>query len=131
MTQVRKSRHISPRQAAARCRPIDGALKPELFKALCDPTRVGLLACLAKCGRPCTVGEIAECCAVSLSVVSRHLATLEQAGVLESMKKGRTVWYSVRFGTLVGTLRSIADAIESCCPSDGMKCEQGECCHTN
>lgn len=127
MTQVRKHRPASPRQAAECCRPIDGLLKPDLFRALCDPTRLKLLACLAKCGRACSVGEVAECCAVDLSVVSRHLSMLNKAGVLKAEKKSRTVFYSVQFGQLCQTLRSLADAIEECCPGDAAASE-GTCC---
>src|SRR5689334_1130924 len=97
MTQTNKRRPISPKQAAACCRPIDGLLDPAFFKAFSDPTRVLLIACLAKCGRGCSVSEVAECCAVDFSVVSRHLSLLETAGVLESVKEGRTVFYKVRY----------------------------------
>ena len=95
---------MTPKQAAKCCNPVDDLLDPELFKALCDPTRLRLLACLAKCGRACSVTEVAECCAVDLSVVSRHLAMLEKAGVLESTKEGRTVFYAVRYRQLSQTL---------------------------
>jgi len=122
MTQIRKSRPRTARQAAACCRPIDQLLNPELFKALCDPTRAALLAVLAKCGRPCSVGEVAECCSVDLSVVSRHLRTLNRAGVLDAKKTGRTVFYCVQFGDLCGALRSLADAVQECCaPSRGKR----------
>jgi ArsR family transcriptional regulator len=110
---------------------LDSHLNPELFKALGDPTRLRLLSCLAKCGRPCTVGEVAECCSVDLSVVSRHLAHLADAEVLTATKKGRTVSYQVRFGDLAGALRSLADAIDACCPGTcGPSCECGNaaCC---
>jgi ArsR family transcriptional regulator len=125
MTQVSKRRPKTPKQAAACCRPIDTLLDPALFKALCDPTRAGLVACLAKCGRPCSVGEVAECCSVDISVVSRHLALLARAGVLEVSKQGREVFYKVRFGDLSKTLRSIADELDSCCPAG---CGGGSCC---
>lgn len=118
-------RPASPKQAAARKSPLDGLLDPELFKALCDPTRVSLLACLAKCGRACSVGEVAECCNVDLSVVSRHLSQLADAGVLESSKQGRTVFYRVLFTDLSAKLRALADAIDSCCPEGA--CGAG-CC---
>lgn len=108
---------MTPKQAAKCCGPVDELLDPELFKALCDPTRLKLLSCLAKCGRPCSVSEVAECCAVDLSVVSRHLAQLEHAGILESSKSGRTVSYVVCYGTLCDTLRELANAIEACCPA--------------
>jgi ArsR family transcriptional regulator len=126
--QSRKPRAITPRQAASRRHPIDNLLNPELFKALCDPTRTSLLACLAKCARPCTVSEIAQCCSVDFSVVSRHLSTLARAGVLEARKQGRTVLYRMRYADLSAALRSLADAIDQCCPSD---CSApGDCCST-
>lgn len=127
MTQVRKRTSLSPREAASCCRPVDHLLDPAWFKALCDPTRVLILGCLAKCGRACSVGEIAECCSVDLSVVSRHLRVLERAGLLESSKKGRTVSFSVRYGDFCRTLRSLADAVEQCCPNDAARA--GACCH--
>lgn len=128
MVQVSKkssSPPASPRQAVRRRHAIDSLLDPDLFKALGDPTRVGLLACLAKCGRYCSVGEVAECCSVDLSVVSRHLKQLEQAGILDSEREGRTVRYCVRFGELSAALRSLADAIDTCCP--GGTCDTGQC----
>ncbi len=86
MTQISKHQPMTPKQANRRRAAIDSLLDPGLFKALCDPTRVKLMACLAKCGRGCTVSDVAGCCSVDLSVVSRHLAILGRAGVLESTK---------------------------------------------
>jgi ArsR family transcriptional regulator len=106
----------TPKHAARCCGPIDDHLHPELFKALCDPTRSTLLACLAKCGRACSVGEVAECCAVDLSVVSRHLALMARAGLLDSTRQGRAVLYQVRFQQVVSMLRQLADSIEDCAP---------------
>ena len=125
MTQVTKHRPSNPKQAAKRFSPIDKVLDAELFKALSDPTRLTLLACLAKCGRMCSVTEVAECCSVDFSVVSRHLSMLADAGVLASRKEGRTMFYQVQFERLCDSLRALADAIEDCCP-DGSCC-QGDC----
>ncbi len=120
MTQVSKRRRpATPRQAAACCGPVDELLDPVLFKAFSDPTRVSLLACIAKCGRGCTVGEVAECCSVDLSVVSRHLAILARSGALQATKEGRTVTYRVRYAELCRALRSLASALEECCPAGG------------
>ncbi|MBK8267797.1 MAG: winged helix-turn-helix transcriptional regulator [Planctomycetes bacterium] len=123
---MNKNQHLTPKQASRRIGQIDSALVPGLFKALCDPTRSRLLACLAKCGRACSVGEVAECCSVDFSVVSRHLALLARAGVLESQKQGRTVNYIVRYSDIAASLRSLADAFEQCCPADA--CSAGEGC---
>lgn len=124
MTQVTKNRPISPKQAAKRMAPLDRALDAELFKALSDPTRLKLLACLAKCGRICSVTEVAECCSVDFSVVSRHLALLADAGVLDSHKDGRTTFYQVRYDHLGIAFRALADAFKVCGPS----CCGSNCC---
>lgn len=123
----------SPRQAARRRAAVDRLLDPELFKALSDPTRLKLLACLVKCGRRCSVTEVAECCSVDFSVVARHLALLARAGALEATKEGRTMWYAPRCTHLSQHLRSLADAIDEWCCSacgDGRGCatENGGAC---
>lgn len=125
MTQVSKVKPSSPRQAARRRTDIDRRLDAGFFKALGDPTRLTLVACLAKCGRPCSVSEIAECCSVDMSVVSRHLAMLARAGILQARKEGRTVFYAMRYSELASHLRSLADAIDQCCPPAGAG---GACC---
>jgi ArsR family transcriptional regulator len=117
----------SPKEAASCCGVIDDLLKPELFKALCDPTRARLVGCLIKCGRPCTVSEVAECCSVDFSVVSRHLQQLARAEILDAVRSGRTVSYAVRFTDLCATLRALADAIEEHSPTNACCCTGG-CC---
>jgi ArsR family transcriptional regulator len=119
---------MTPKQAAKCSGAMDELLDPRLFKSLGDPTRLRLLTCLAKCGRACSVSELAECCSVDLSVVSRHLAQLEKAGVLESTKNGRTVFYAVRFLELSATLHALANAVEACCPAGSTGTRKGECC---
>lgn len=127
MTHTCNHRPLTPSQAAACCGPIDTLLNPGLFKALGDPRRASITACIAKCGRACAVGEIAECCSVDLSVVSRHLAYLARAGVLEAQKRGRTVAYRVRYAEIARKLRSLADALDECCPEREGSCD-GVCC---
>ena len=107
---------MKPQEASQCCGPIDDLLNAELFKALGEPTRLRLLSCLAKCGRPCSVTELTECCAVDFSVVSRHLGMLEKAGVLAATKEGRTVFYEVRYKHLTDAFRALAKAIEGCRP---------------
>ncbi|MFN0134954.1 MAG: ArsR/SmtB family transcription factor [Phycisphaerae bacterium] len=115
VTQISKRVPRSPKSAASCCRPIDGLLDVELFRALSDPTRLRLLACLMKCSRACSVSEVAECCAVDFSVVSRHLLALARAGVVESKRDGRTVLYEVCYQPLSAKLRALAEAISACC----------------
>ena len=122
MTQTYKSVPANPKQAASRKSELDASLDPLLFKALSDPTRAALFACIAKCGRGCSVSEVAECCSIDFSVVSRHLALLARAGVLEGVKEGRTVRYHVRYQELADSLRAVADALEGCCTPGSPGC---------
>ncbi len=117
----------TPKHAATLRRPLDHQLDPQFFRALGDPTRLKLLACLAKCARPCSVGEVAQCCSVDLSVVSRHLATLARSGVLEAQRAGQSVRYRVPLAEVAARLRSLADAFDAC-RDDGLSPETGGCC---
>lgn len=123
----------TPRQAARRRDVLgdafDDALDAGFFAALADPTRLRLVACIARCRRACAVGEIAECCSVDLSVVSRHLKALERAGVLASGREGRAVRYRLRADEVSARLRALADAIAANppvdCAADGGCCGAG------
>ncbi len=116
MVQASKRERSGPGAGEACCSGLGGLLAPKLFKALCDPNRVAILVRLAEACVPRAVSEVAECCTVDLSVVSRHLAQLRDAGILQAERRGKEVLYSVRVGELVRTLRAIADALERCCP---------------
>jgi ArsR family transcriptional regulator len=98
---------------------LEDRFDPELFRALGDETRLALVARLANATGPLTVTEAAECCGVHLSGVSRHLAALRKAGIVDARKQGREVRYSLDCGALALVLRDLADALEAC---------QAECC---
>ena len=91
-------------------------LDPRLFKALCDPTRLAILAGLAEAAGPRAVSQIAAGRPVDVSVVSRHLGVLRDAGVVEATRRGKEVLYQVRYQGLSRSLRACADAIDRCCP---------------
>src|SRR5262245_37477279 len=82
-------------------------LSPRFFKALCDPSRVALLVDLAGERKPCTVSQLAQALPVDLSVVSRHLATLRDAGIVDADRQGKEVRYRVRARAVAATLRAI------------------------
>jgi len=89
-------------------------LRPDLFKALSDPTRLSILVRVVGAAGPLTVSEASTCCGVHFSGVSRHLKLLRDAGLLEAEKQGRDVVYRPKLTDLVATLRGLADAIEDC-----------------
>ena len=128
MASVIQHRAPSPRQAVRRRARFDRLLEPELLKALAEPTRARLLSCLLKCGRPCSVTEVAECCSIDFSMVARHLGTLARAGLLTSEKKGRTVWYAADAARLAEHFRALAEAVDElntqtcCADADACAC---------
>jgi DNA-binding transcriptional ArsR family regulator len=99
------------------CSPLEGLLDARLFKALGDPSRLSLLSALAGAGSR-TVSDLAGCCPIDMSVVSRHLATLRDAGVVTAARAGKEVRYALDCRRLAVLLRSLADALESCCPPE-------------
>jgi DNA-binding transcriptional ArsR family regulator len=112
MVQVNKRDDKRP---AACCRGLQDLLSPKLFKALCDPRRLALLVRLAEAGQPCTVGVVADGSGIDMSVVSRHLAILREAGIIQCEKRGKEVWCVVQTRAVVEVLRDLADALEACC----------------
>lgn len=106
----RKAR--SPRQVMRRKSAFDHRLRPEALRALAEPTRASLLSCLLKCGRACTVTEIAECCELDFSMVARHLSTLAKAGLAASEKRGRMVYYTADAEGLAAWFRELAASVD-------------------
>ena len=114
-TMVQLSKRGNKRLGAC-CASLQDLLSPKLFKALCDPRRLALLIRLAEAGEPCTVGAVADGSGVDMSVVSRHLAILREAGVIQCEKRGKEVWCVVQTRAVVKVMRDLADALEACCP---------------
>ena len=64
-----------------------------LFKALNDSTRRKILELLKK--NDMTAGDIADEFDISKPSISHHLDLLKQAGLVEAMKKGQFIFYSL------------------------------------
>ena len=104
------------RPEATCCAGLAPFLDPRLFKALGDRNRVELLIRLASGCGPRSVSEVAADMPVDLSVVSRHLAQLRDAGIVAAERRGKEVVYTVKYPELARSLRALADALDSCCP---------------
>lgn len=116
----------SKQSGCSDCRRVLGrALDARLFRALADPTRLQILLRLIGCSDGCSVSDAANGCRVDLSVASRHLALLRAAGIVEMEKEGRCVRHVVRYARLSRALRTLADAIDACCPDAGACCPTG------
>ena len=107
---------MTPDAATTPDRPEDlrACLRPDLFRALADPTRVEILFRLVFEPTPQTVTQVSSCCGVHLSGVSRHLAMLREAGVVQATRHGREMRYSLAREEITAALRGLADAIDGC-----------------
>jgi DNA-binding transcriptional ArsR family regulator len=65
----------------------------ELFKILGNESRIWLLRLLGE--QPMTVGTLASATGMSQPLVSQHLRTLRQNGLLAASRSGREVTYRV------------------------------------
>ncbi|MFK4066284.1 ArsR/SmtB family transcription factor [Streptomyces sp. NPDC029674] len=70
----------------------------EVFTMLSDVTRLHLLWLLAQ--EESDVGSLAERCSASRTAVSHHLAKLRLAGLVDTRRDGRHIYYSLRDGHL-------------------------------
>lgn len=69
-----------------------------IFKALGHPARLRMVDSLGD-GERC-VCELVEVAGLAWSTVSRHLAILKRAGVLEDEKRGQQVFYRLRLNCI-------------------------------
>jgi len=77
-----------------------------VFKALSDPTRRRVLQLLRE--RPLSAGELSEQFAVSKPTMSAHFSVLQEAGLIEAEKTGRTILYRLKMSVLEDALLGFA-----------------------
>ncbi len=65
----------------------------EWYSVLADPTRLRLLSLIAATGEACAACDLVEPLGVSQPTVSHHLKVLREAGLVESEKRGRWIYY--------------------------------------
>jgi ArsR family transcriptional regulator len=65
----------------------------QLFKALADPTRLGILHVLS--GGEMAAGDIARAVGMSPSAVSHQLAFLRASRIVRRRRDGRSVYYAL------------------------------------
>ncbi|MBP8535529.1 metalloregulator ArsR/SmtB family transcription factor [Streptomyces sp. MK37H] len=90
-----------PTAPDAHLRPPDGARLAEatgVFAMLADTTRLHVLWLLAL--EESDVGSLAERCEASRTAVSQHLAKLRLAGLVETRREGRHIYYRLSDGHL-------------------------------
>ena len=81
-----------------------------VFKALCDETRLSILALLLKRGELC-VCDFVEVMAITQSKASRHLRYLNNTGLLLDRRAGIWVYYRIN-DEVTGEAQAILRAIK-------------------
>ena len=80
---------------------------PDAYKALADPTRRQILKLLREGELP--AGAIAEQFDMSWPSVSRHLAVLNSAGLVQATRRGQQLVYSLTTSVLADIVTELAD----------------------
>jgi len=75
----------------------------DIFKALSDPTRLRIVALLAQ-GELC-VCDLMEILKLPQSTISRHMARLKSARIINDRRQGKWVHYSLQNGNLPDKIR--------------------------
>lgn len=93
----------------------------DAFAALSQPTRLRILRLLVATGPDgLAAGAIGEAMdGASSSRISFHLAALEQAGLVESRREGRSIIYSAAFPVLAGLVEFL---MRDCCQGNAQIC---------
>ena len=93
---------------------VEPLLSPQVFKALGDPTRMAILRWMVSSGvSELSVSEVSREFPLDLSVISRHLSQLRDAGILDAERRGRHVLYRVRDAWIASTFRRFAEVFEA------------------
>jgi ArsR family transcriptional regulator len=87
------------------------AAKARVIKALAHPTRLWMVERLAD-GERC-VCEFADAVDADFSTVSKHLALLRQAGIVEDEKRGKQVFYRLKVPCVIKFMSCVEAVIVS------------------
>jgi ArsR family transcriptional regulator len=118
-----RSRAAAARAKSSAVAALGDTLDTNFFKAIAEPVRQQIVLILLKEGR-LNVQAVASYLVQDRSVVSRHLAFLEQAGFLRSYRVQRFTEYELDGQTIIAKLERVlvqlrAAAALCCAPPDG------------
>jgi len=70
--------------------------RAELMKALSDPTRLTMVASLWKAAAPICICDFTAGLGLTQPTISHHMAKLNEAGLVQSEKRGIWIYYRLR-----------------------------------
>ena len=83
----------------------------ELMKALSDPTRLTMVASLAKAKAPICICDFTAGLGLSQPTISHHMARLKEAELVESEKRGIWIYYRLRDKLPTATRKLLSNLI--------------------
>jgi len=89
----------------------------EVLKAAADPTRLRLLN-LLRLGSIC-VCDLQSVLRIPQPTVSRHLAALRHAGLVDDVRKGMRIVYSLT-PAVTTEIDALHNLLDRCCPEDAV-----------
>jgi len=92
-------------------RPGARAAQAQAFKALAHAARLEVFFFLVRARRPVPAGEVQAALEIPGPTLSHHLAVLSRAGLVQSRKEERFVYYSTRPDTVSQLVRLLT----ACC----------------
>ncbi len=88
---------------------VEAKARAKVLKALAHPTRLWMLEQLEG-GEKC-VCEFVEPLGLDFSTVSKHLAVMKQAGIVEDEKRGKQVFYTLKVPCVLNFMHCIEAVI--------------------
>ena len=92
--------------------------RARIIKAMAHPTRLFIVDQLAQHEEKC-VCELTEMIGADMSTVSKHLAQLKQAGIVEDEKRGSMVFYRLRVRCILNFFDCVESVLE--CNADAQR----------
>ena len=86
--------------------------RAKIIKAMAHPTRLFIVDELAR-SRPRCVCELTEMIGADMSTVSRHLAMLKNAGIIEDEKRGAQVYYRLRVRCVLSFFQCVESVMKN------------------
>jgi ArsR family transcriptional regulator len=100
--------------------------RSEIIKALAHPTRLFVVTLLEE--KPYCVCELTALIDADISTVSRHLATLRNAGIISDERRGNQIWYHLETPCVLGFINCVDNALSG---KTNQTINQCSCCNSS
>lgn len=114
-----KSRTVSDKKKEMAIDALNQVLDSKFLAALAEPSRIEVLKQVIRFGKA-DISELSEGLSLDRSVISRHLITLQEAGILIRDKQGKHVYYQLDPNQAIQKFKVILNHLEEmvaiCCP---------------